>query len=261
MTDFEADAVPHELRERDQWICWSSETRNGKATKIPKDPNGGRNAKSNDSATWSTFEQACETAEDRGWGLGFVFTPVDPFVGIDIDSCLDENGRAKDWSTDIGLDPFVNETFIETSPSGTGLHVYVKGNIPEWWTNQDRDVEDGGHEGVEVYEDGRFFTITGDTTGFSVDGVMKAADLGEWLKEAWREFNEDESPPWQRTERERSRSSSSGSGDVNVDLYDIIRRTSFPEEERRPTRFTGQTPARTSRSTMAPKPSGATVTP
>ncbi len=236
MTDFDADAVPEELRERDQWICWSTGTRNGMATKIPKDPNGGGNAKTNDSATWSTFEKACETAEKRGWGLGFVFTPVDPFVGIDIDSCLDADGRAKDWSTEIGLDPFVNDTFVETSPSNTGLHVYVRGSIPEWWTDQDRDGADGSHEGVEVYEKTRFFTITGNTTGFSADTVMEADELGEWLKDVWHQFNDDDDQaPWEDSPEPRSssRASTTGSDDVNVDLYDVLRRTSYPEEERR----------------------------
>ncbi len=234
MTDFDADAVPKELRERDQWICWNSSTRNGKATKIPKDPDGGGgNAKSNDSKTWSTFEQAVETAEERGWGLGFVFTPVDPFVGIDIDSCIGDDGRPKDWSLDIGLTPFVNETFIETSPSGTGLHVYIKGEIPEWWTNQERDTQDG-HEGVEVYEDGRFFTVTGDTHSFSESTVSEGDQFEGWLQDAWKEFNSDDTPPWEASEaRSDTNPSSSETEDIDVDLYDVLRRTSYPEGERR----------------------------
>jgi len=234
MTDFDADAIPQDLRARDQWICWATSTRNGKATKIPKDPNGGGNAKSNDSKTWATFEKAAEMAEDRGWGIGFVFTPVDPYVGIDIDSCIGEDGRPKDWSLDIGLDAFVNETFIETSPSGTGLHVYIEGSIPEWWTNQDRDTE-GGHEGVEVYEDGRFFTVTGDATDFSEATVSGTDDFEGWLQAAWRQFNEEEDQkPWEDAQDIDSSTSSSSSGDdVNVDLYDILRRTSYPEGGRR----------------------------
>lgn len=44
------------------------------------------------------------------------------------------------------------DSYTEVSPSGTGLHVLLEGSVPS-----------GGHRknGVEMYDGGRFFTMTG----------------------------------------------------------------------------------------------------
>ncbi|MFQ3319877.1 MAG: hypothetical protein ACI80F_001951 [Natronomonas sp.] len=37
----ETEAIPETLREREQWVCWREEERDGKLTKIPVTPEAG----------------------------------------------------------------------------------------------------------------------------------------------------------------------------------------------------------------------------
>lgn len=146
------EIVPTALRERTQWVCWRTELRDGKETKIPINPTTGQKAKTDDSATWSGFETALEYCReaDRIEGVGFVFSAEDPFVGIDLDDCRDpETGEIDQWAQGI-LDRV--DSYIEISPSGTGIHLIVRGVLPG-----DRNRRSD----IEVYEDFRYFTVTG----------------------------------------------------------------------------------------------------
>jgi putative DNA primase/helicase len=153
--------IPEQLTERPQWVCWRLEERDGKLTKVPYTPAGGR-ASTTDLMTWRTFEDAmngmrgADALEALGiapyHGVGFVFSSADPFVGIDIDDCRNpETGEIAPWAQKI-IDR-VQEGYVEISPSGTGIHIIVQGA-----------VRDGGmRKGkVEMYSRGRFFTITGE---------------------------------------------------------------------------------------------------
>ena len=147
--------IPEQLTERPQWVCWRYEERGGTMTKVPYTPGTERRASSTDLMTWRTFERtlaAYEAQEPPYDGIGFVFSSADPFVGIDLDKCRDpEDGEVTAWAQKI-LDR-VKQGYIEASPSGTGVHIVIKGT-----------VRDGGmRKGkVEMYSRGRFFTITGD---------------------------------------------------------------------------------------------------
>ncbi|WP_416838720.1 hypothetical protein [Haloferax sp. DFSO52] len=149
-------ALPDELCERAQWVGWRTQTRGGDETKVPLDVSGGY-ASATDRATWTTFDEALAYAEDgTADGVGFVFTDDDPYVGIDLDKCRDsETGEPEEWAQMIieRLD-----SYTEVSPSGTGYHVIVKGDLPP----------DGNRTGnLELYAHSRFFTVTGDR----VDGT------------------------------------------------------------------------------------------
>lgn len=146
------DTIPEALRSVPQWVCWTERERGGKQTKVPLWPETGSFASVRDSGTWASFEEAMETArnEESIAGLGFVFTENDPFVGIDLDDCRDaETGDPESWAVEI-IEQF--DSFSEVSPSQTGYHVYVRGELP-----------DGGNRSgnIECYEAARFFTVTG----------------------------------------------------------------------------------------------------
>ncbi|WP_255197736.1 phage NrS-1 polymerase family protein [Halorarius litoreus] len=146
-----ADALPAAMVTRPQWLCWRPEDRDGKTTKVPIDPSSGSYASTTDSATWKDFATARDYADLEDIGIGFVFTDDDPLVGVDLDDCRDPTtGELTEWAADIvtRLD-----SFTEVSPSGTGVHVIVKGTLPEG-RNRQGDVE--------LYETARFFTVTGD---------------------------------------------------------------------------------------------------
>jgi P4 family phage/plasmid primase-like protien len=162
--------IPQSLRERPQWLLWKQETRDGDTTKVPYQPNGSH-ARSNDSATWCSFEEARSAFESGGFdGIGFVFTPTDPVVGIDLDNAVsdgDLTGGA--WDVVKRLD-----SYTEGSPSGTGLHVICEGTLPDYDATTGKKTTDVvGMKEIEVYDRGRYFTFTGrhlDSAPSTVEG-------------------------------------------------------------------------------------------
>lgn len=150
--------IPDELTDLNNWCVWKFQDRNGKKTKIPYNPNTGENARSNDRSTWSSFRDSLECYKSREVdGLGFFFEP--PFVGIDIDDIEDELHRFQNGDhTDNIISEFYDgfKSYAEISPSGAGIHLIIKGNIPGSRRRK---------QNVEMYEDGRFFTMTGHTLG------------------------------------------------------------------------------------------------
>lgn len=146
------DEIPDALLASDQWLCWRTEERDGKPTKIPIDPETGEFASTTDPETWASFETAREQVrfgtED---GIGFVFTDDDPIVGVDLDDCREpESGQLEAWAEDV-IETL--ESYTEISPSGTGFHVLVTGELPAG-RNRSGDLE--------LYETARFFTVTAD---------------------------------------------------------------------------------------------------
>lgn len=131
--------IPSELKKLKQWVCWDSQ-------KIPRNPYTGKNAQSNNPETWSDFETAVQAVSKyRFLGVGFMFAP--PYFGVDLDHCLDQNKQ--DF-----VDEFVEtlQSYTEISQSGNGIHILCKGTLP---SGQRRKG------GVEMYQDGRYFAMTG----------------------------------------------------------------------------------------------------
>ena len=147
--------IPDELKQLKNWCVWKFEKRNGKRTKIPFNAETGEFAKSNDKSTWCSYETAVNT--EGVDGIGFFFEP--PYLGIDIDDIDDDLHRFKQGDK---LDNIVSEfneafkSYTEVSPSGNGLHIIVKGKIPGSRRRKGN---------IEMYDSGRFFTMTGKTIG------------------------------------------------------------------------------------------------
>lgn len=147
------DAIPHQLRQRPQWVCWCYAWVKGrqKWTKRPINAHTGGLASSTDPATWATFREAVAYMTQHGMdGIGYVFSPDDPYAGIDLDKCRDAaSGAIAQWAQDI-IDKL--DTYTEVSPSGTGVKLFVRATLP-----------DGGRRigQIECYHEGRFFTVTG----------------------------------------------------------------------------------------------------
>jgi hypothetical protein len=148
--------VPDDLRERDQWIVWRRETSNGREAKVPYSVQG-RRASSTNPLDWTDFQSAFDfwrKHPKKYAGLGFVFCGDDPFVGIDLDDCLDINGTLKSWAQ--GTVERFSDTYIEISPSGQGLKIWTKGHLPSVVPGV--RVGDGQ---IEMYNRARYFTFTG----------------------------------------------------------------------------------------------------
>jgi hypothetical protein len=147
--------VPAELRERARWVRYS-------ARKVPLRVGGGCDS-STDPSSWASFDEAA--ASPIGVGLGFVLNG-DGIVCIDLDHCL-EGRRLASWAREILA--ALPRTYVEVSPSGSGLHVWGFADV-------DRAVvvrrDDGG--GIELYSTGRYLTVTGDRWS---DAPLKFARL------------------------------------------------------------------------------------
>jgi len=174
------DRVPGELTSVNQWVVWKAvemRKRDGtvKITKVPYDPKNGNKASTQRRSNWGSFNQACEAMIMDGYdGIGFVFTADDPFVGIDLDNCFDEEGNLRaDAETAVNT----VQSFTERSPSGNGLHIICKGRLPG-----------AGHcdnkTGREMYQEGRFFTITAETVGQHT-AVNENQDAVRLLYDEW----------------------------------------------------------------------------
>ena len=99
-------------------------------------------------SAWSSYQAA--KASHYGDGLGFVLNG-DGIVCIDLDHCFDGAPNAEAQA----LIDSLPETYIEVSPSGTGLHVWGYGKM-----EAGRRFTRNGLS-VEIYPSGRFITMTG----------------------------------------------------------------------------------------------------
>ncbi len=136
------------LSQRKQWVCWKSQQRNGKQTKIPYQPSG-KVASSTDSRTWSEMSE-CFSAVIAGKfdGIGFALAPDDGLTGIDLDHCINQDGTLEPWAWEI-----VGQiaSYTEISPGGDGLHI---------WCLADPDFTGRRKGPIEIYTQGRYLTVT-----------------------------------------------------------------------------------------------------
>ena len=155
--------IPPEMKERKQWVLWryklvQNAQGEWKWTKVPHQPDG-QKGKSNDAATWHTWE-SCVAAYHDGFakfdGISFALAAGDPFTAIDLDRCAD--------TLDDFIEPWANAiigqfgSYTELSPSNSGIHILVKAKLPASGHNDQKN-------GVEVYDQGRFMTMTGHSVG------------------------------------------------------------------------------------------------
>lgn len=143
--------IPQEMRIYKQWVCWRFEDTDGpKPTKVPYSPMTGKLASVTDPNTWASFEQAAHVLTTTNWynGIGFVLTEADPYAFIDLD---DTKGDKTALDRQIKI---YNEfdSFAERSPSGSGLHIIIKGALPSGRRRSH----------IEIYSSARYMTMTGD---------------------------------------------------------------------------------------------------
>lgn len=120
--------LPDELRSERRWVVWKYELRDGKPTKIPFDPVTRQRAKSNDPATWGSWLDVLQHANNGYDGIGFMLAGSDIAV-IDLDKCRDPETGGIDGHIETLIDDCAS--FTEVSPSGTGVHVWCHGTPPD----------------------------------------------------------------------------------------------------------------------------------
>lgn len=152
-------AIPQELKGYKNWVCWQAypdpKSHSG-ISKKPINPRTGGFAIPNNSDTWSDFETAVRESAKYS-GIGFMFSNS-PFFGVDLDDMPNDIQDYQNGGTDNIISEFVNtlQSYTEFSQSKTGVHIICKGTLPE---GRRKAKNDSG--GFEMYENGRFFVVTG----------------------------------------------------------------------------------------------------
>ncbi len=157
--------VPAELAALPNWVAWLPD-------KCPVDPKTGAHAKANAPSTWATLERAFawHEAHPESNGVGFEFAA--PYVGVDLDHVVDSVTRE--------IEPRAVEivarlaSYAEFSPSGTGIHVIVRGALPAAIKLSDYPTPG---RGVEMYAERRYFTVTGNRIHGSSDVIEDRGDV------------------------------------------------------------------------------------
>ena len=179
-------AVPQELKELHQWVIWISHLKGGddKPSKILYQTNGWA-ASTKSERSWQDYhnivtfyrqirgkpfnyryrpDRNAPYEDHQGFveGIGFVFSPSDPYCGIDLDNCLyrDDNGgwQIKPWAQTI-LERLKPVAYREISPSGIGIKCWTKARLPDGVQNKIYIVDKA--DAIEIYDKERYFTVTG----------------------------------------------------------------------------------------------------
>ncbi len=79
-----------------------------------------------------------------------MFSRADPLTGTDVDACVGKDGTIATWAQEIIT---TLSTYTEYSPSKLGVHILTQATLP----GEGRKLGN-----VEMYAEGRFFTITAD---------------------------------------------------------------------------------------------------
>ena len=172
-------AIPQELQELKQWVCWRYEAGSGeKPTKVPVQPNG-MFASVDNPLTWHSFETCANTVlayPDKFTGVGFVFSENDPYVGIDLDKLSDLSRQELQSRIYTNFD-----SYSEYSPSKDGIHIIISvTDKTKLWEGIKRT-----REGVELYCQGRYFTFTGNFCGTGPKPIAERQQFAEIL---WAEL-------------------------------------------------------------------------
>jgi len=175
------DSIPEEMKALKNWLLWKYEDRkdskgNIKKTKIPYQASG-KKAESTNPETWGSFENIIKTLDrfpEKFDGIGFAFSEDSGIMGLDFDHVKDpETGE---WNPEAIKEIKSLNSYAEMSPSGTGAHVICIAKIP------------GPHrrEGPrEMYESGRYFTVTGDYIQGTDQTVNEAQGAVNALYYSW----------------------------------------------------------------------------
>ena len=158
--------VPDELKALEQWVLWKAEIRDGKPTKVPYQSDGNK-AQTNALRTWTDYRSVCQHLS-RFTGIGCVFTEDDSLCGIDLDNCLDANGKVKAWAVPI-VEALKQVSYGEVSPNQNGIKFWTRAELPPIAKHKVYIDQNTG-EAIEAYDKGRYFTVTGKGKGEIKDG-------------------------------------------------------------------------------------------
>ena len=174
-----------ELKPLPQWVCFNT-------SKHPINCRTGANAAVDKPETWATYDDVVSEAVHLNncsdiKGIGFVFTAGDPYCGVDLDAAVEEvKGPLKPWAQEI-VDKF--DSYTEYSPSRLGVHIIIRGK--KKWDGckihlKEPPAANGSKKpAIEVYEKGRYFTVTGDHLDGTKETIEDRQGALDWLMDAF----------------------------------------------------------------------------
>lgn len=162
-----ATVIPAGLEAVPQFVLWKLKQIAGrdKPSKVPCRYDG-ELINHLEPSNWLDASTAEYLARQYGLGVAFVFTPNDPYFGIDVDNCFDP--ATGEWSPHaLKLYYMFERAAFEFSQSGKGMHLIGMG-APALLAIAEGDPErlkkrlsSAGEYNFEIYTHGRFFALTG----------------------------------------------------------------------------------------------------
>lgn len=170
------------------WVGWKYVEAKGRLTKPPINVRTGRRADATDPATWADFDAARRYVEAHGLdGVGFCMCEALGMTAVDLDDCHDPAmGEITAWAWDVLHTLGFPRVYVEVSPSGTGLRLFVRGVLPERFRCVQIVRDAAGDEigRIEAYTCEHYLTVSFDRlphcTEFDVaDGGDRLIQFGE----------------------------------------------------------------------------------
>lgn len=182
------ESIPAFMRAQSRWAPCKIVPRKGRPDKTDKIPGAG--LKVDNPRAWLPFDKA--RASHEKWpkdypGISFVMTDLQGLVGIDLDNCV-AGGQLAPWAADLVKRA---RSYAELSPSGTGVHIFVRGSLAsvDGCDGQDwqHAISPDTDERIEVYGGGgRHITVTGHLVrGAAADVQDAPAGFFQWLWETY----------------------------------------------------------------------------
>lgn len=171
-TEAQRRALDHLAQWVPGWFGWLP------GAKVPMGANN-RMARTTNPKSAMTLRAALAGMDRHQWGgVSALMTSAAPgLIGIDLDHVI-QDGRPNDLAAEA-LKRFVG-TYVEVSPSGTGLRVFCTGEVPDGIKT--KAAQEGG-AGVEMYRAGmaRHLRVTGDIVQGTAGEVAQCQEGIDWL--------------------------------------------------------------------------------
>lgn len=152
--------LPAEMKDKPNWVIVRTRENadTGRLDKFLISPVTGKFAESDNPETWADFDTACKYArENGGVALAYALDGKDGIACIDLDHCVGENGKRSALANEVLSK--CGKTYIESSVSGKGIHVFGK--------TEGMDLRSFSKDGdMEFYQDSHFIAMTGDGAGY-----------------------------------------------------------------------------------------------
>ena len=148
--------IPLLLKQKQNWVAWGVR---GAPLKSPYTPASllsgmAQPAKAGIPETWGSYQAAVECVR-RGLAQGIGYEFDGSVYGVDLDHVID-GGTIAPQAREIVAKL---ASYTEVSPSETGLHVFVFAPGAEITRHRKKDYS------LEIYSEGRYFTVTGNVYG------------------------------------------------------------------------------------------------